>query len=192
MSISRVLTVAPATEPVTLDEVKAHLRLDTDEDDALLGVMATAARQLVEQITGRALITQTWLTTLDAWPERGVDMLPLPLAAVSGISVYAADGVTTEIDAASYYTTGGSLPRVIAPFGISPGRAVGGIAITHTAGYGATGDSVPAALKLAILQITAAMYERRGDDVGDDQTDTISRIPAGARALINPYRILRI
>ena len=192
MSISRVLTVAPATEPVSLDEVKAHLRLDTDEDDALLGVMATAARQLIEQITGRALIAQAWLTTLDAWPERGVDLLPLPLMSVSGVSAYRADGVTIEIDAASYYTTGGAMPRVIAPAGIIPGRASGGIAITHTAGYGATGDSVPAALKMAILQITAAMYERRGDDIGDDQTDTISRIPAGARALINPYRILRI
>lgn len=40
-------------EPVTLDELKAWSRVDFDDDDALLESLGTAAREFIEQATGR-------------------------------------------------------------------------------------------------------------------------------------------
>jgi hypothetical protein len=63
------LLVPPTMEPVSLDEAKEHLRVDQEADDAYITGLVIAARQLVEDDTRRALLTQDWQLTLpDAWP----------------------------------------------------------------------------------------------------------------------------
>src|SRR5580765_8015305 len=66
MSLS--LFAAPAAEPLTLSEVKAHLRIDTTDEDAYLTTLITVARMRCEGATRRALITQTWDWVIDRWP----------------------------------------------------------------------------------------------------------------------------
>ena len=68
-------------EPVSLDEQKAHLRLDTADDDAYLAGCITAARVWVEGQTKRAILPQTWDYTIDCgWPvEDGIYRINLPL-----------------------------------------------------------------------------------------------------------------
>lgn len=63
-------TVAPAVEPLTLALVKSQCRLDTADtsQDALLLIYIQAAREFVEQQTGRSVITQTWKLTRDRFP----------------------------------------------------------------------------------------------------------------------------
>jgi uncharacterized phiE125 gp8 family phage protein len=62
------LVTAPAGEPITLLEAKQHLRVDVDDDDALIGSLITAARQAAETLTGRQLMTARWRLVLDAFP----------------------------------------------------------------------------------------------------------------------------
>lgn len=64
------LTAGPAQLPVTLGQVKAHLRLEDDFtiDDAPVMTLARTATEACERFTGRALITQTWTQFRDAWP----------------------------------------------------------------------------------------------------------------------------
>jgi len=62
------LVTPPAVEPVTLDEAKAHLRLDSNEDDTYVSALIAAARERVELFLRRALITQTFEFTLDGFP----------------------------------------------------------------------------------------------------------------------------
>ena len=59
------LATHPEVEPVTLAEAKAHLRLDTDADDAYVSALISAARERVELFLRRALITQSFVGRLD-------------------------------------------------------------------------------------------------------------------------------
>jgi hypothetical protein len=69
------LVTAPASEPVTLAEAKAHLRLDTSLDDAFVASIIVAARQYIERVCWRGLLLQTWELTLGGF--RGADRFDL-------------------------------------------------------------------------------------------------------------------
>lgn len=62
--------VAPAAEPITLEEAKLHLRVDIPDDDALISGLISAARAAAENITRRAFVTQQWELAIDSFPRR--------------------------------------------------------------------------------------------------------------------------
>jgi len=62
------LVTAPATEPLSLAEIKAHVRVVDDNENDLLVTLGLAAREFVETFTHRAIITQTWALQLDGFP----------------------------------------------------------------------------------------------------------------------------
>ena len=53
--MSLVMTGAPALEPVTLAEAKAHLRVDNALEDTFITSLITTSRLQVEAILGAAL-----------------------------------------------------------------------------------------------------------------------------------------
>lgn len=89
------LIVGPAAEPVTLDEVKQNLKIDsdiTDHDDVLTGMIA-AARVQAEQITGRRFGSQTWELLLSGFPVGTAPILlpDAPVVSIASISYTASD-----------------------------------------------------------------------------------------------------
>ena len=73
-----VLIIAPTIEPVTLEELKLHLRIDLDvlDEDEYLEGLIKAAREHAEDITRRAILSQTWDYMLDGWPKKNFIKLP--------------------------------------------------------------------------------------------------------------------
>ena len=72
-------TKAPTSEPVTLAELKLHLRVEDNTDDDLITEIGKAARLWVEKATGRQLMPATWQMTLDSFPGGdGIILLPRP------------------------------------------------------------------------------------------------------------------
>jgi hypothetical protein len=67
---SYTLTTAPAIEPVTLAEALTFMRAASGLEDALVSTLISAAREYVENLTQRALITQTWTLTMPDWYDR--------------------------------------------------------------------------------------------------------------------------
>jgi hypothetical protein len=197
-------TVAPASEPVTVAELRLWAKLDDYGDDATLTRMLKTARIWVERATGRALITQTWTATLDRWPRErplftldaypapydggpwpytelmssppyAIRLAPEPIASISSVSL---DG--TALDSANYALREGRDLRVKRSVDDSTYELGGGIVITFVAGYGAAGTDVPQPLTDAILIAAAAQVE-----------DRVASMPEAALALCEPYRIVR-
>lgn len=65
------LVTPPAVEPVSLDDLKNHLKVDCDDDDALIATLGKAARRYVESAKKQSLVTQTWRLYLDSFPSAG-------------------------------------------------------------------------------------------------------------------------
>jgi uncharacterized phiE125 gp8 family phage protein len=183
-----ILIGGPAVEPVSLAEMRAHLRLDHDAEDDLVAGLTKAARLMVEACSRKILVEQHWRVVLDRWPRDGVLVLPLaPLIAVDRVRVADAEGVETDLPAASYDADLLSdPPRLVVAAPPEPGRPRRGIAIDLRAGFGAAPEDVPAPLRLAVKILAARWFENRGDIAG------AQTLPPEALALIAPFRRPRL
>ena len=189
--MSLVVTSAPTAYPVTVAEAKSHVRIETSDDDTLVDAMLAAATAMAEAQTGLALITQTLALHLDEWPCDGVIYVPrAPLASVTSIVYRATDGTQTTLSASEYQTVTSSQPGRIAPAYGYDWPALRGtlddVVITFVAGFGASGSSVPADIRHAILLIFAELYENREGFV----TGTIATpLPMAADMLLGRHRL---
>lgn len=185
-----LLLAGPAVEPVTLAEVKAHLRLDATEEDAVLGACIVAARQACESFTGLSLISQSWQLYLDAWPVRPIRLPRPPLQAVTAVKVFTNDNELTTLDPSLYEVDTRSWPgrlRSRAPFPWPlVTRPLAGIEITFRAGYGDSWNDVPQALRLGLLMTVAELYENR------EAAGFAASLPTPIAALWQPYRQVRL
>lgn len=176
----------PAVEPVTLAEVKAQLRLETGDEDVLLASLIRTARQHLERQAGLALISRVFRLYRDEWPEGAVMSIPLgPVSAIEAVTVYDGEGTPATVALAGHVLDGASSPaRLVLATRPDPGRAINGIEIDFTAGFGPTGADVPDTLKRAMLLHVAHMFEFRAAIAPGDQP---AGIPAGYDRLIAPY-----
>lgn len=187
-----VLTGAPALEPVTVSEAKAHLRVDGTIEDTLIGSLILTSRLHIEAALGLALISQGWRLKLDRWPKAGAVELPLgPVQAVTAVRVLDGAGVAQTVPPESYVAdVAGNPARVVARGGWpAPGQPANGVEIDFRAGFGATADDVPAPVRQALLLLVAHWYEHR-DPIEVGSKD--AAIPPAVSNLLQPYRAVRL
>lgn len=185
-----VLLTGPAAEPLALQEFKDFLRVTHDAEDTILALLITTARQMVESLTGRLLLTQDWRLPLDAWPASGLILPPLgPVAGLIAARLRHRDGSETLLASGLFTVRGDRAPPVIAfergavP---APDRPLGGIELDLRLGHGTNPAQVPADLRQAVRLLAAHFYENR------DASDAGGQPPEAVRALIAPYRRVRL
>lgn len=188
--MSSLLLTAPAAEPLTLAQAKDFLRVEHGDDDDVIAALIAAARIHVEAQTRRALITQSWCITLDAWPADGrLPVGPKPLQALTAARVYNSDGDTHAIDLQSFVVDIAGSALAFAPWSLpQPGRLSGGIELDVRVGYGDAAEDVPEPLRHAVRLLMAHWYENRGLTSQGGAT----LLPTTVTALIAPYRTLSL
>lgn len=179
-------TVAPVVEPVSLADAKAHCRVDTSADDALIQGYITTAREWVEDYIDRALVTQQLVMKLDSFPAE--IELPRPPMTASGTAtavtityVTGEAGGTATLSATQYRVDRDSTPGVIRTLygGSWPSHLIdkNSVTVSWWAGYGRPED-VPQRAKSAMLMCVHELYEKRGDGAMPDAAkrllDTVS------------------
>lgn len=184
-------TVEPTAEPVSLIEAKAQLRIAHDSEDDFISGLVRAAREEVEQATGTALINQSWRLALDTWPDSRIVLLRrAPVRQILSVTVYGAEGEAEVLDPATYELDAVSHPaRLFLSQKPAPQRAMNGIEIDFSAGFGEAGTDVPDLPKRAIMMLVAHWYEFRTVFGPDNQPVSF---PEGYERLIAAYRKVRL
>lgn len=179
------LVTPPAVEPVTLPELKNHLRIDTALEDTLLSNFIVAARDYCEKYQGRAYITQTWDLFFDDWPESPFQIPLPPLLVVNTIKYTDSAGTISTLAATDYQVDIDSHKgRVsLAVSKLWPTvtlRALNGVEINFDAGYGLAPVDVPERIRTAIMLMAGNFYEHR------EATDikVLHEIALGVHALL--------
>lgn len=191
--MSLVMTAAPAVEPVTLAETKAHLRVDGTAEDAYLTSLIVTSRLQIEAALGLALITQSWRWSIDDWPDNGVIELPMrPVQTIDEIEITHLGGAPSTLSPSYYRLDGQAAPALLALTTVVPPHSdapISGIAIEFTAGFGAAAASVPQPIRHALLLLVAHWYECR--EPHEDDKSPVG-IPAAVSSLLMPYRVVRL
>jgi uncharacterized phiE125 gp8 family phage protein len=189
----KVLTTAPTEEPVSLDEVKAHVLVDHSADDIYLNSLIVAARMHVENYLQRALVTQTWDLYLDAFPDEIEIPLP-PLVSITHIKYYDTGGTLQTLSESNYTVDTYSQPgRVVLAYSCSwpaTRSIINAVTIRFVAGYGAA-SAVPRHIRQAILLKVADLYENRGD-VAAGEFASIDVLERAMESLLGADRIVPV
>jgi len=157
----------PATEPVDLQEMKDHLRVDTTDDDLMIGQLIKSAREYAEIATGRSFINTTWEYKTDEYPTKEGGKIRLPKSPLSSVTsiVYTDTNGATQIEATSVYdvNTDHIVGYVVPAYNQSWSDArnkTNSIVVEFVAGYGASAD-VPEGARQAIKMLVSHWYEHR-------------------------------
>jgi uncharacterized phiE125 gp8 family phage protein len=192
--MAALLIEAPAVEPVSLAEVKEHLRVDGADEEPLIVALITTARLTIEHLAGLALMTQRWAVLLDAWPDgRAIELPVAPVASIDALRVYDDADTASLIEPAEYFADLASRParlvrRSSHPWP-APGRVANGIEIELTAGFGAVPDDVPDTLRWAVLMLVGHWFENRAAVEAGAQ---LRHVPLAVQAVLGPYRKVRL
>lgn len=137
--------------------------------DPMLAMLIAGARRVAEDRTGRALITQTWEQVLDAFPAAELELGILPVQSIESVKYYDSVGLQT-LDPANYVLDADAVPGWLLPaYDASwPSSypigwpdtydAAQAVVVRFVVGYGATGASVPAEIRMWISAQVAASY----------------------------------
>lgn len=152
------VTTEPTVEPVTISDAKAHLRTlagDITEDESVIFPLITAAREYCENITGRALASQTIKAYPDSW---GLWRLPRPpLTAVTSVKYYDKDNAEYTLAAANYQVdTVDGIILILEEPSVAL-RELNPIVVEYTAGY----STCPKTIRQAMLLLIAHWYQNR-------------------------------
>jgi len=185
------ILAAPASEPVTAEQMMAHSRVDSEDDLATLEALISVAREYVDAVTGRVSVAHTFRLTAATWADllegelSTARIYRAPLVSVQSVSYYAPGSSTlTVMDAAAYRVVTGYEPGLIQFLGTLPilDDRPDAIRIDITAGHSAA----PAMHRHAVKMLAAHLYEQRLPAVIGN---IVNILPYGLSNLIESQKI---
>lgn len=152
---------------VTTSEAKLHLRVDSADEDALIGVYITAAEQMAIALLDRGVYADD--TALGVAKAAAPGELDTAIAAYES-AIAAAEALADETaKAASIQTAGNGLLRAK----VAHRHAMDGMVVNE-------------AIKAAVLLIVGSLYVQREDVVVGV---SVAQLPNGAEWLLAPYKV---
>lgn len=178
------IVTAPTAAPISLDDVKAHLRIDGSDADVALEAFRQAAIDDVARYTGLALAPQIVRYCSPGWE----DLRHLPVAPITSVEISYLDVDYAEhvLDASSYRLIGADTLSSSVAIKSAVTRPIiaqvaDAVRVTISCGY----TTVPPAIKLAMLMLTADWELNRENSVDA----TMAVLPTGVERLLANYRL---
>ena len=186
----KLITAASALA-VSLDEAKLHIKVTAADEDALITAFIPAATEAAEQLTGRAIMPQTWELTLDAFPD-AFELTRTPVASVTSIIYADSTGAPQTLSSALYTLDAAhdyGHAYVVPVYGSTwPATRdqINAVALRYVAGY-ANAAAVPESIKAWIKLMVGALYENRQLE-GTKQTYSLGY----ADRLLDRYKVWQL
>lgn len=176
--------ITPPEAPFTLAEAKAHLRVDHDDDDAMIQIYMDAATSHIDGPYGRtrkAYLPQTWEVTYDAFPSSEIYLPFGPVISVTEVGYVDSEGVEQILSPLEYTADIGAESGWILPTGTWPTAmaTVNAVRVRWQAGS----SECPPALRAAILLMLGVLYDNRSTDAD---------VPRAVDFLIAPLKRLTL
>jgi len=174
-----IIATEATTLPVSIEEVKTHLRIESyyDHDDLVRSYIEATAK-MIEQRANLAIMHQTWKLFLS--PEEikeDIFFFKWPVASISSIKYYDESNTLQTLSTDSYLTALSIRPAQIIITDLpSVYDRSDAMEITFIGGF----TTVPADIKLGIKQRVYNEYNRPGDSLETKMTQV--------ERLINDYR----
>lgn len=187
------LVTAASGQPVNVQSVKTHCRIDSDYEDAYISGLIDAATAYFQNTTNRQLLNATYKLKLGSWPKDSVIRLPYaPLSSVTSIQYYDSAGDLQTWASDNYIVDTGSEPGKVT---LTPTATVptlesrsDALQVTYVVGYGSAATAVPELIKQALRLLVGHWYEHREAVTFGAMAD----VPMGADNIINQYRVITL
>jgi uncharacterized phiE125 gp8 family phage protein len=186
---SGVIVIEPPQPIITLAEAKQQLKVDADDDDALIEIFIAAATGHIDGPhgwLGRAIGVQTLEAGLGGFVFDPIRLPYPPLMDLISIRYEDVTGVWRDLDPATYEVRDGEIGTA---WGKSwPGtRSYRGarrsVLVRYRAGY----EVLPAPIRVALLMMVDDLYRNRGNVA----VGTVGEIkmPMASSMLLQPFRV---
>lgn len=193
------LITAPKSEPVSTSELKSQLRITGTDQDTMLDLLISAARQHVEDYLRMQLSTATWTLYLDEFPAVGecIYIQKSPVTSVTSVKyLESVNGTETTLVANTDYVVDIiSKPcRIYEAYGKTwptPRDIRNSVYIQFVAGLSSDYKIYSEQYKIikqAILMVAATLYENPTDEVTGTQ---VNQILNSSNSLLRPLRLLK-
>lgn len=186
------LKTGPTSEPITLPNAKAHLRVLSPDEDTLIRDLLKAARETLEIATGRAFMSQTWELFLDKFPERNspIKLFRVPVQSITTLAYIDTDGASqTLTEVTDFVLDAKNEPARIVPAvdktWPSTETIVNAVTVTFLTGY-TSAALVPHGIKAAIKLLLGHRFEHRESVV---MGGAPAALPMGVESLIAQHRV---
>lgn len=191
--IAKELVTGPAAEPIARTEAKLHCHVDHADEDTYVDGLIVAARETVEQWTGRALVSQVWKAYYP-WLGRYLILPRVKATAVAHVKYYdtadAAQTISASIWDASLLTEPGYVTTAYEQaWPTITTRTTIPVEVQFTAGY-ADAAAVPNSIKQAMMLLIGHWYQNREDVlVGERGQQESAILKTGAFRLLDNYTV---
>lgn len=177
------------TEPITLAQAKANLRVSDSAEDDLISGLIVAAREHVEGETGLVLTRRQVVETrrmFGPW----IDLYSWPIASIDSIAYLDGAFALQPLDASLWIAGTAMRPvRIVSRGNLWPTIASAPVAVTvtMTAGY-ATPDEVPMRLKQAMHLLVVHWFGNRSAVEAGVRAAALE-IPLGVAGICDRWRL---
>src|SRR6185369_9099113 len=158
----------PTQEPVSLEEFKAHARVDSSDSDGLLAGYIIAARRWAEDVCALAFLTQTLDAYFDTFDGRCLALPRGPAQSITSLTYLDENGDSQTLSSSYYYLNNrdrvNELELVDGYCWPSTYCRSNAVTVRYVAGVTALGD-VPEEIRHAILFYARWLYDRKEEDL---------------------------
>lgn len=194
MPIAVTSSGRPTNYPLSLSEVKTHLRVDHTDEDAYIQALIKAVNTRVEGFLGRPLLNTQFQWKLDGFPatDNCLYFPQPPLVSVDSINYLASsDGNSTNWGSTYYNVDTVSQPGRLEPayeetWPTNVRYVNNTVTIKFTAGYGSVSTDVPEDIRLGMKLILGHAYENRQDVIIG--TGFALALPQNSNFFLGSYR----